>query len=498
MANQVAARLSGDDYQHLYAWQFALELLMPRRAVRHVTVEDALAGSVDDVTVRYEIGSGNPDRFFQVKYHVDQRDVYSTDKLILAKPNHASLLEKFWNTWKLLVRQSPGRVVELYLVSNWTWDSQDVLKSCFDGHYNSVTDDFFSATPRSAIGKQREKWRSALNANTEEFYEFIRSMRFKLGFDCGDELQKRVEERMEYLGLESDISAIKVATGIVREWIKNGRQELDRSDFESVLRSHKLYRSADAEKCVTIYLITIKTQKFDIAPDYVLDWRDYFVGDKHKKSHQLHDPSDWNGQLLPELQALEAHINSETDCRLIRARGLSRLSAWFAFGFTFSEVARYTIEVDQQGNKWRTDAPNNRDFRLVITSNGSLPEGEILEGEGCTVAVGISVTGSLDTDVRAYLAGRTEQVAALLLLRPNRELGRDCLQNVGDVVALADSAKEHMRGFVKHWKATCLQIFYFGPSSGACFIGHRLNAVCQHIQIMEELQPGYAPSFLLQ
>ncbi len=27
MANQVAARLSGDDYQHLYAWQFVLELL---------------------------------------------------------------------------------------------------------------------------------------------------------------------------------------------------------------------------------------------------------------------------------------------------------------------------------------------------------------------------------------------------------------------------------------------------------------------------------------
>ncbi|MBA2679925.1 MAG: hypothetical protein H0U76_16200 [Ktedonobacteraceae bacterium] len=35
MANQVAARLQGDDYQHLYAWQFVLELLMPKKNVRH-------------------------------------------------------------------------------------------------------------------------------------------------------------------------------------------------------------------------------------------------------------------------------------------------------------------------------------------------------------------------------------------------------------------------------------------------------------------------------
>jgi hypothetical protein len=33
---------------------------------------------------------------------------------------------------------------------------------------------------------------------------------------------------------------------------------------------------------------------------------------------------------------------------------------------------------------------------------------------------------------------------------------------------------------------------------GAALIGHKLNAVCREIQIMENQQPGYAPSFLLQ
>lgn len=497
MANQVAARLSGDDYQHLFAWQFALELLMPSKQVRQVTVEDALAGSVDDVTVRHESGTNLPDQFYQVKYHVDQRSVYSTIGLITAKPNHTSLLGKFWNTWQLLRQQNPARSIELHLVSNWSWDSQDALRNCIDGHNNSFTDNFFSATPGSNIGKLRARWKAALKATDDEFRSFIKCLRFKLGYDCGEELQQRVAERMEYLGLKSDTAALKVAAGIVRDWIKSGKQDLDRGSFEIVLKEHELYRPMDTEKCVTVYLTTIKTQKFDITPDYVLDWRDAFIGDLTKKSHQVYNHDDWNNRFLPELQILEARVNDDTNCRLIRARGLSRLSAWFAFGYTFSEVARYTIEVDQQGNHWRTDAVKNKDFGLTLTNNGASPNGEVLDGEGTTAAVGISVTGSLDEDVRAFLAERTEKVSALLLIRPERDLGRECLRNAGDVIALADGAKEYMRIFVKHWKATKLQLYYFGPLSGACFLGHRLNAVCQQIQIMEDQQPGYAPSFLL-
>jgi hypothetical protein len=55
-----------------------------------------------------------------------------------------------------------------------------------------------------------------------------------------------------------------------------------------------------------------------------------------------------------------------------------------------------------------------------------------------------------------------------------------------------------MREFVKRRNAMRLLLYYFGPLSGACFIGHQLNAVCRQIQIMEDQQPGYAPAFLLE
>jgi len=498
MANQVQARLGGDDYQHLYSWQFVLELKMPRRKVRLVTLEDALAWSVDDVTVQHEAGTHEPDVFYQVKYHVDQREAYSTETLIAHKPGQASLLEKFWRTWNMLRAQSPGRNIALYLVSNWSWDSSDKLGSCLSGRNNGMKEDFFTASPQSDIGKLRHQLQTAINATDADFTAFMRCMRFSLGFDCREELEKRIAERMENLRLKYDENALLIAVGIVRNWIQSGRQEITLTDLEETLRRHDLYLPDDAEKCMTVYLVSIKDQKFDMEPDHIVDWRDYFIGDPSKKGHQLQDPSAWNSILLPELQTLEAQINKETSCRLVRARGLARLSPWFAFGYTFSDVARYTIEVDQNGQLWRTDAHASPDFDLVFTNDSGSPEGELLDGEGSTVAVGISVTGSLDSDVRSFLATREEKIAALLLIQPARGLGRECLRNASDAVALADGVKKSIRAFVKKWNATRLLLFYFGPLSGACFIGHRLNAVCREIQIMEDQQPGYAPSFLLR
>jgi len=499
MANQVAARLKGDDYQHVYAWQFVLELLMPQKKVRRVTIEDSLAGSMDDVTIQHEVGTSIPDGFHQVKYHVDQRGVYSADFFITpAKPGETSLLGKFWKSWKLLRSQNPDRPIELYLISNWSWDPTDKLRPLIDGHDNSIKEEFFSATLRSDIGKIRKKWQTALEADDADFTAFIRSLRFRHGFDCAQELESRVAERMDNLHLRSDTAALLIATGIVREWVEAGTQALSREDVERILQAYNLYLPEESEQCVTIYLTTIKAQKFDIAPNHVIDWRDYFVGEPNKRGHRLKKPDDWNDILLPELQALEARVNEETECRLIRARGLSRLSAWFAFGYCFSEVARYTIEVDQLGNLWRTDAVATPNFQVVAASSSHLPDGEILDGEGDTVAVGISIAAPIDDDVRSYLSGRKEKIASLLLICPNRDLGRKCLQSAGDVVALADGVKELTRTFVKRWKARRILVFYSGPLSGACFLGHRLNAVCQEVQIMEDQQPGYALSFMLR
>ena len=83
----------------------------------------------------------------------------------------------------------------------------------------------------------------------------------------------------------------------------------------------------------------------------------------------------------------------------------------------------------------------------------------------------------------------------MLFVRPTRNLDRHCLRDAGDAVALADGVKTVMRDFVKRHGAKRVLLYYLGPISGACFIGHRLNAVCREVQVMEWSDPNYVPSF---
>ena len=253
---------------------------------------------------------------------------------------------------------------------------------------------------------------------------------------------------------------------------------------------------SDEDCFTTIYIESIEEQKYDQPPDYILRWRDYFVQEGHIGGHQLKDPTHWNTILLPQLYKCKDEINRATDCRLIKVRGQARLSCWFAFGYVFSEVASYILEVDQHGQFWRTDTTENKDFSFTITSDQGSPDGETLDDEGDTVALGIGISTHIDQDVRKYLEKSTAKVAALLLLKKEDE--RQKLQDASEVVAMAKSIKRHARAFVNHRGARKLLIFYAGPASGACFIGHILNATCTEIQIMEYQQSGYAPSFLLK
>lgn len=497
MANQVAARLKGDDYQHLYSWYLALDLLRPGSHVSRVIIENEKAWSADDVTLEHTTESGLPDFFYQIKQHSKHSRSHSTTQFTEQDGQESSQLQKLFRTWRKLKAQANGRPIEIHFISTWTWDSDDKLKNCLSAENNAFTDEFYRATSRSDIGKLRQQWVDHLGLTPDEiseFFEFASTLRLWPGFANWEWMKRLVKERMGYLGLKADETALLVAVGIVRTWIKTRTQSITSDVLHEAFAKNDLYIPPDEEPSVHVYLTTIKEQRFDINPDFLIDWRRHFLGKPTQRGHSLADLSDWNQTLLPELEALEATINSGTACRLVRARGLARLSAWFAFGFTFSEVNRYTIEVDQQGEHWRTDATPSPDFSLVPAVAAA---GEVIDGEGTTVAVGISVTGSLADDVRHHLEHRREKVASLLLIQPNRELGHNCLRGAGDAVALAISVKSVMRDFAKDWRATRLLLYYFGPLAGACFIGHRLNAVCREVQIMENQQPGYEPSFLL-
>jgi hypothetical protein len=487
MANQVAARLAGDDFQHLYAWWHVVNLLEPATKLEEVHIEDENAGSFDDVTLFFVDEAKRAPEFFQVKYHVDLRSAYSTE-IFCDRTHGSSLLQKFWRTWQKLGTASFRPTLTLF--SNWSWDSNDAICSCISGQNGRLKDDFLSSSSRSAIGKLRLKWLQECGATADEFAGFARALQFRLGSSNADEdVCSRVSERMGRFGLRSDASALKLVSGIVRDRIKQGVQKITKPVLNELIESNDL-RAKAPERTATVFVETIKKRRFDLSPDYLLDWRELFEGPAHERGHAIKDPAMWNSRMLPELQSLEEKVNAEINPRLIRARGLSRLSAWFALGKVFSRVSGYEIEVQQGSAQWRTDADASDNFEIETQRSDQLT------GSANSIAVGISVTGSLYADVSRYLES-IGFTGAILHIRPRNGPSRDVFQQAGDVVAFAKMAKEAIRRCVDETQAQEVLLFYFGPLSGACFLGHDLNAVGARVTIMEDQAPGYAASFRL-
>lgn len=486
MGGQTSAILKGFDYQHLLSWYHILSL-KTNKDVTSVRLENVSAGYVDDLTVEKKDGSID---FYQIKYHVSSGHYSMAD--LLTSSEGASLMEKFWTTWVELIKHHSKEKIRLILYSNWLNHPDDKILICVNGENGHLGETFFSAGARSACGKQRKLWKQRHSANDQDFDDFTKVISFQLGRNFTAEIKLMIADRMQLCSLKHDENAMLIAVGIVKDWIKEKKDKITLSLLVEKLQKHDLYLPVSSEKSASIYFITIKNRRFDLAPDYVLDWRHYFTEVAGIGSHELIDATNWNKALLPELRSMEDTINNSIAPTLIRARGFARLSPWFAFGHTFSEVSGYTIEVNQQDKLWRSDEAPSSSFK-VVSENG---DGEIIDKGHKVVAVGISVTGPLQNDARKYIAA-TGGVDALLLLRPDTDLGPGCFRTAGDVTAFVKQAKSKMRDFVKANQANKILLFYFGPLSGACFMGHQLNAICKEVQIMENAPGGYTESFLL-
>jgi hypothetical protein len=491
MALQSSARIKGDDFQFLYTWLRVLDLLKKNSNVAKVRIEDPDATHVDDVTVFFK--DDTAPHYYQVKYHVDLKNLY-TLKLLLEKGKKGkSLMEKFYTTYKEYLDANPGIAARLHLVSNWGIDPEDKVLSTAENEHRRLGTDLRSASANSDIGKALQAIKDDLKIGDAELHEFLDTLCFYTGKDCTDEFKIRVQERMDALNLKSDEADLVIAVNIVRDWVKEKHVEVDLKILDEVLKKWNLYAPPAGLSSATVYLVTVKKHQFEISPDYIIDLRKYYADHGEVKGHELLPEYDYNSTLLSKIQGVQRKVNDETRATLIRARGFSRLSPWFAFGYTFSGVSGYTIEVKQGDVLWRTDDNPNADFNL-ISANG---KGEDFDSTTGTVAVGLSVTGEVEADVRDHIT-RIGGVDALLLLRPDRELGQGCLRSGGDAVALTQQFKKLTREFAKEKRAQKLLLYYFGPLSGACFMGHQLNAICKQVQIMENIVgEGYVNSFLL-
>ena len=207
--SQVAARVDGDVFQGRFFWYEACALLSPSKKVIKVAFEHDEASGADDIAVFFEppgvrdgIYHSEAD-FFQCKYHVDQRDCYSSEAFIdptfISPKSKSSLLQRLHGAHRRL-RQGYG-CFRLHFVSNWTWRPDDPIATSISEGDGSLPEAFFRQAPNAALGPVRKSWRRHLGIDESEFLDFARTLRFGLNHFGRQRFLESLNDRLENCGL---------------------------------------------------------------------------------------------------------------------------------------------------------------------------------------------------------------------------------------------------------------------------------------------------------
>lgn len=244
MGNQSAARLHGDDYQHLYSWLEILDLLDPNTVIGHVWVENPHAAAADDLTIHPKDPTVHPTKYIQIKAHMDLSETYTMAKLATPpRPGSKSLLQSLWESWQKLKTVQLGEL-EIWLVSDWLADGDSLGRFIRNRQF---TDDFLakSSNTRTNVGKECAEWKTHLYVEDhQEFTDFCCNLHFRLGYQK-EHLWKLVQAEMRSHGLKWENKHIRNGIGIIRDWIQEGRRaEIDAARLLRKIEEDNLWANA--------------------------------------------------------------------------------------------------------------------------------------------------------------------------------------------------------------------------------------------------------------
>lgn len=477
------AALQGHDYQHLFAWYHALRALSPAGDVTGIEIEAKNAGNVDDVVVRRR---GAADEHYQVKYSVDGRHPINNAWWVTpATAGGKSPLQRFWQSWQTLSRGGQRPWMGLY--TNRPLDVSDKVLALQDGRTGTLGPRLRLATPGSKAGRGRERWASHLGVAEADLLEMLDHLVLLTGQSGWAGLVTSVADRMAAVGLRSDELAVEQGVQAIRAWVTGARCEVDRQALVAEIARRGLRGEA---RQATVVVQAIDRDPWAAGATVSLDWVDLFEGDHPRTRRQLRDPADWNRRLLPELEAAERRVR-ELGFDRVLVRGDMRLPAWFAAGVAFGETRKVKVACVQGGQRWASDideAPGG--FPVHVAAPVELEAGNEL-------AVGLSVARDLAEDVLAYLKASALPVGRFIAIAaspaPSRTAIRDAVGAMGWALAVRRVVSDRVRAT----GARRIHLFLSGPAGGALLLGHLWNRM-PSTQLYEDLNPGYAPAFLIQ
>jgi hypothetical protein len=470
------ARQSGDEYQHLVAWNRVLRSTLPDRVLDSVELEAMAAGNVDDLVLHY---GDRPSEYAQVRFAVNVQSPLNTAYLLDKNaPGGTSVLQKFAHSWKTLNPGPSG----MSLITNRAADPTDPALRALDGRTGLLVPILGQAGPRSKAGRARSNWAAHLSASEEELLGMLACLRFQVGRPQDAELDTS-SAYMAAAGLRSDPAAVRAGIDLIRQWVLDGKRRLGVDSIRAGIDSLGLQV---ADPAAIFHVQALLRDPVAGEATEVLDWVDLYTGQDPASRRMTVGPDTYTATMQPELQDAANRI-LEAGYRRILIRGAFRLPAAFAIGAALPRTRGTVLLRDQFAELWSTEAAPDGDDQLDVQP--------VAIGDSPDIAVVIGITNDPTDDVTAYLSQGGPSVGTLYTICLARSHDAS-VSGPGHAVTICQGIRDRVRAALRDHPGARVHLFLACPAALALFLGHRWNRVAL-TTTYEDLSPGYTPAFTI-
>ena len=472
-----AARIAGDYYQHLVAWNESLEALRAHDDLTAVTVEHPDAGNVDDIVTQRRIG---PSLYTQVKHAVDATTPVGQRWLMTPRTSglaSSSVLQKFHGSWQHLTTHD--RPPELRLITDREIDPNDPVMSRLD----RGTELLVPAISHHRGTEGRALWAEHLDISEDELVEFLGSLRFETGRTIRSQ-EQRASTLMSAMGLNSDGRAIDAAVGLMRDWV----QRRDRTLTPEGLRDWAQQRVGQRTQPGAVVVIeTIDRDPHPGDADERINFVDSYLGDEAFQRRQLRDPSQWT-HIVAEIEQAAQRLR-DAGTRRVVVRGAMRLPVWFAAGAAFRDVRGFETAGLQKDAIWSSED---------LDTPAAVQVDTVRIGDGPDVAVAVGIAADPSSQVSDYVMAASLPIGSLVSILPDGGPSPASVLDSRIAAATAVAARDAVRAVLQVESADRIHLFLATPGALALLLGHRWNAM-RPTTVYEHLGTGngYAPTFLI-
>lgn len=456
-----AAAIRGDDYQHAIGWYWVCEMLVEPQ-ITSVAIEDPLGGAFDDIVVRRADGH---DTYIQAKSSnfgdkvVDQQWLFS-----VRSEKGRSPLQHFYDTY--VGRVQDGKDFTLEVWTNRGFDHRNkLLGELLEQKSETIaTDRMLRASRRSAVGRERDAWAKHLGIENERLAAFLEQICWKQTGSEGD-LRRQAKPLMQLAGLRSDDQAVEIGVSIVRHWVTDGVGPQTADDVRATVAARDLLAMTGT---LVLAVHGIDHDPTPTAPNMELDFVELYDGDDSFSRKLLNKQTDWNGIVVPAIEAAAKRLSSYR-VRRVHVTGSMRHPMWFAVGRALPEVKRWALSVDQVDATWTTtDSPESPIPRRLT---------DLPMTAGTDIAVGIGLTGDPTAYIDRYLGTTGLGVGRLVVFGPEGEPSPTAVPSGAWAMGWTRAVRNEVRDAAVSNGANKIHLFTLCPAGVALMLGHQWNVM---------------------